>query len=148
MIVMEASPLKKESDWSSFVALEDNKKDIALLLSNYLIEHSPSEKKRWLLIYLLKRLLSIRPTKFWICQDLKLTTRKRTHTGFCIVFMLSLNQRWCQYVIQMSLSYSWRTMTKWDVYLYSCEQEHLNNLDISHCMKFGDYISIPCHHWV
>ena len=32
------------SDWSNFMALGDNKKDIALLLSNYLIEHSPADK--------------------------------------------------------------------------------------------------------
>ena len=31
-------------DWSNFITLEDNKKDIALLLSNYLIEHSPADK--------------------------------------------------------------------------------------------------------
>ena len=32
------------SDWSNFMALEDNKKDLAFLLSNYLIQHSPADK--------------------------------------------------------------------------------------------------------
>ena len=44
------------------MSLEDNKKDIALLLSNYLIEHSPADKivDWWLLVDSLKRLLSSR----------------------------------------------------------------------------------------
>ena len=32
------------SDWSSCMALEENKADLALLLSNHLIEHSPADK--------------------------------------------------------------------------------------------------------
>ena len=32
------------SDWSSFMALEENKADLALLLSNHLIEHSPTDE--------------------------------------------------------------------------------------------------------
>ena len=33
------------SDWSSFMALEENKADLALLLSNHLIEQSPTDKQ-------------------------------------------------------------------------------------------------------
>ena len=40
LIESESVPLP--SDWSKFMALEDNKADLALLLSNYLIDHSPS----------------------------------------------------------------------------------------------------------
>ena len=31
-------------DWSNFMALEDNKADLALLLSNCLVDHSPSDQ--------------------------------------------------------------------------------------------------------
>ena len=41
-IERESHPLPPE--WSNFMALEDNKADLALLLSNYLIDHSPSDQ--------------------------------------------------------------------------------------------------------
>ena len=37
------SPVPLPSDWPSFVALEGSKADLALLLSNHLIERSPTE---------------------------------------------------------------------------------------------------------
>ena len=42
-IERESLPLPPE--WSNFMALEDNKTDLALLLSNYLIDHSPSDQQ-------------------------------------------------------------------------------------------------------
>ena len=41
-IVRESVPLP--FDWSNFMALEDNKADLTLLLSNYLNDHSPSDQ--------------------------------------------------------------------------------------------------------
>ena len=41
-IERESHPLPPE--WSNFMALEDNKADLALLLSTYLIDHSPSDQ--------------------------------------------------------------------------------------------------------
>lgn len=38
----ESESVPLPSDWFNFMALEDNKADLALLLSNYLIDHSPS----------------------------------------------------------------------------------------------------------
>ena len=41
---IESESVPLPSDWSNFTALEDNKADLALLLSNYLIDHSPSDQ--------------------------------------------------------------------------------------------------------
>ena len=41
---IERESLRLPSEWSDFMALEDNKADLALLLSNYLIDHSPSDQ--------------------------------------------------------------------------------------------------------
>ena len=41
---IESESVPLPSDWSNFMALEDNKADLALLLSNYLIDHSPSDQ--------------------------------------------------------------------------------------------------------
>ena len=41
---IESATVPLPSDWSNFMALEENKADLALLLSNYLIEHSPGDK--------------------------------------------------------------------------------------------------------
>ena len=41
---MEHESLPLPPEWSNFTALEDNKADLALLLSNYLIDHSPSDQ--------------------------------------------------------------------------------------------------------
>ena len=41
---IESESVALPSDWSNFMALEDNKADLALLLSNYLIDHSPSDQ--------------------------------------------------------------------------------------------------------
>ena len=41
---MENELVPLSSDCSNCMSLEDNAKDIALLLSNYLIEHSPADK--------------------------------------------------------------------------------------------------------
>ena len=41
-IKTESVPLP--ADWSSFMALEENKADLAQLLSNHLIEHSPDDE--------------------------------------------------------------------------------------------------------
>ncbi|KAK5911912.1 hypothetical protein CesoFtcFv8_001839 [Champsocephalus esox] len=41
-IVNDSVPLP--TDWSSFMALEENKADLARILSNHLIEHSPEDE--------------------------------------------------------------------------------------------------------
>jgi hypothetical protein len=38
----ESESVPLPSDWFNFMALEDSKADLALLLSNYLIDHRPS----------------------------------------------------------------------------------------------------------
>ena len=42
---IESESVPLPSDWSNFMALEDNKADIALLLSNGMIDHSPSDQR-------------------------------------------------------------------------------------------------------
>jgi len=41
---IDSESVSLPSDWSGFMAREDNKADLALLLSKYLIDHSPSDQ--------------------------------------------------------------------------------------------------------
>ena len=69
----------------------------SLSATNYLIEHSPADK-----IVVVSGGFVEATTVKW--SDPTLSRLDADHEEADIVFMLSLNQCWCQYVIQMTLS--------------------------------------------
>ena len=102
-------------DWSNFMALEDNQADLALLLSNYLIDHSPSGQTMVVAGGFSEATIvkSSDPT-----LDLSMLEADHEEAGtrlICSVFMLIWSQWLCRYAIPMSLCCCSLTMTKWDV---------------------------------
>ena len=77
------------SNWASFMALEENKADLAQLLSNHLIEHSPTSGPVVVIAGgSLKRLLSSHLTQISKSRLWGLNTKKLIPGWFCTASML------------------------------------------------------------
>ncbi len=113
---IESESVPLPSDWSNFMALEDNKADLALLLSNYLIDHS-LVVKQWILLEDYPKLRSVKSSD----PTLDMSMLEADHEEADTRLILPLYS--CSYGVNCCVGTRYRcpcvaarsAMTNWDV---------------------------------
>ena len=104
---IERESLPLPSEWSNFMALEDNKAYLALLLSNYLIDHSPSDQTM-VVAGGFSKVTIVKSSDPTLDRSMLEADHKEADT--CVIFIWS--QWLCTYAIPMPLCCCSLTMTK------------------------------------